>query len=118
MKLICAALACALTLAAADARVVPMTSIPEAKIVRKVQPVYPPDAIVHHIEGVVKIKIVIGTDGHVTQAHIVGGHPLLVHSALQAVRQWVFQPMGSEDQPIRVATQVEVPFHLSATATK
>jgi protein TonB len=114
MKLICAAAVFSLTLAAADPQIVRMDSIPEAKIVRKAQPVYPPDALDHHVQGVVKIKILIAADGHVEQAHIAGGHPLLVHAALQAVRQWVFQPMGSEEQPIRVATQVEVPFRLDA----
>jgi len=119
-KLVCAAMVFSLTLlatlSAADARIVRMAAVPEAKIVRKVPPVYPPDALDHQVQGVVKIKIMIAADGHVAQAHIVSGHPLLIQAALQAVRQWVFQPMGTEDQPIRVATQVEVPFHLSASA--
>lgn len=114
-KLICAALLVSVTLAAAGARIVRMASVPESKIVRKVAPVYPPDAIDHQVQGVVKLKILIAADGHVEQAHIVSGHPLLVQSALQSVRQWVFQPMTSEDQPVRVATQVEVPFHLPAS---
>jgi len=113
LKLMCAALLCSVALAGAEARVARMASIPEGKIVHKVQPVYPPDAIDQHVEGVVKIKILIGADGHVTKAHIASGHPLLVHAALQAVRQWVYQPLGSDDQPLRVATEVEVPFRLS-----
>lgn len=91
-----------------------MTSVPEAKIAHKVQPVYPPDAIDHQVQGIVKIKVLIAPDGHVEQAHIASGHPLLVQAALQAVKQWRFQPLGSEDQPIRVATEVEVPFRLHA----
>jgi len=114
-KLICAALLVSVSLAAASARVVRMASVPESKIVRKVAPVYPPDAIDHQVQGIVKLKILIAADGHVEQAHIVSGHPLLVQSALQSVRQWVFQPMTSEDQPVRVATQVEVPFRLPAS---
>jgi TonB family protein len=125
-KLVCAALVFSFTLVfsctliAAEPRLVRMAAVPETKIVRKVAPVYPPDALDHQVQGVVKIKIMIAADGHVAQAHIVSGHPLLIQAALQAVRQWVFQPMGSEDQPIRVATEVEVPFHLSpnGAATK
>jgi TonB family protein len=114
-KLIGAAAALCLTVAAADLKIVRMASVPEAKIARKVQPVYPPDAIDHQIQGVVKIKILIAADGHVEQAHIASGHPLLRYAALQAVRQWVFRPLGSEEQPIRVATEVEVPFRLPAS---
>jgi protein TonB len=113
-KLMCAAAICSLTVAAADHRIVHVASVPEAKILHKVAPVYPPDAIDHQVQGVVKIKVLIAADGHVEQAHIASGHPLLVHAALQAVRQWKFQPLGSEEQPMRVATQVEVPFRLSA----
>lgn len=111
-KLIGTAAILSLTLAAADPQIVRMASLPEGKILRKVPAAYPPDALDHHIQGVVKIKILIAADGHVEQAHIVSGHPLLTHAALQAVRQWVFAPMGSEEQPIRVATQVDVPFRL------
>jgi protein TonB len=113
-KLLSAAAICCLTLAAADRRIVRMESVPDAKIVHKVAPVYPPDAIDHRVQGVVKIKVLIAPDGHVEQAHIAGGHPLLGQAALQAVRQWQFQPLGTEDQPTRVITQVEVPFRLSA----
>jgi TonB family protein len=113
-KLVCAAAVFCLALAAADLKIVRMASVPEAKIAQKVQPVYPPDAIDHHIQGIVKIKVLIAADGHVEQAHIASGHPLLAHAALQAVKQWKFQPLGAEDQPIRVATEVEVPFRLNA----
>ncbi|HLX45599.1 MAG TPA: energy transducer TonB [Bryobacteraceae bacterium] len=113
-KLICAAAVFCLAVAAADLKIVRMASVPEGKIAQKVAPVYPPDAIDHHIQGVVKIKVLIAADGHVEQAHIASGHPLLAHAALQAVKQWKFQPLGSEDQPIRVATEVEVPFRLNA----
>jgi protein TonB len=116
-KLVCAAILLSVMLSAADARIVRMASVPEDKIARKVAPVYPPDALDHQVQGVVKIKVMIAPDGHVAQAHIVRGHPLLIQAALQAVRQWVFQPMGTENEPIRVATQVDVPFRLPANNT-
>jgi protein TonB len=101
-----------IVLAAADSRIVRTVSVPESKITHKLQPVYPPDALDQHIQGVVKIKILIGTDGHVEQARLVSGHPLLAPAAIQAVKHWVFEPPTSEGQPVRLATQVEIPFRL------
>ena len=34
----------------------------------------------------------IGADGHVERMHLVSGHRLLAPAAMQAVRQWVFEP--------------------------
>ena len=103
-----------LSMSAADAPMVRLLSMPDSKIVTKVPPVYPLGAADLRIQGVVKITVVIGTDGHVQSARLISGHPLLAPAALQAVRKWVFQPTEVEGKPARVAAPIEIPFNLDA----
>jgi TonB family protein len=98
----------------AAVRLVQMQSIPESKIISKVQPVYPPDAADLRIHGMVKMRVVIGTDGRVESAHLISGHPLLAPAALQAVRKWVFNLSDPDGQPTRVQTEIDIPFNLDA----
>src|ERR1700722_55676 len=76
---------------ATDRDIIRTQLIPESKIVRKVQPVYPANAADLHIEGTVKIAVVIAKDGHIENLRLISGHPLLAPAALQAVRQWKFE---------------------------
>lgn len=49
-----------------------------------------------NITGKVKIEVVIAPDGHVKTSRAVGGHPLLVQSCLDAVKDWKFEPAPEE----------------------
>jgi len=98
----------------AAVRLAQMQSIPESKIILKVQPVYPPDAADLRIHGVVKLRVVIGTNGRVESARLISGHPLLAPAALQAVRKWVFNLSDPDGQPTRVQTEIDIPFNLDA----
>ncbi len=106
------ALSFSLSMFAADVPMVRMLAMPESKIITKVRPEYPLDAADLKIHGVVKITLVIGTDGRVQSARLLGGHPLLAPAALQAVRKWVFQPTEVDGKPARVATEIDIPFEL------
>jgi TonB family protein len=81
--------------------------VPTPLVVRKVDPEYPPLALQARIAGVVKLRITIDTTGAVKDLRATSGHPLLVPAALQAAREWRFQPPASE-----VATYLDIPFHL------
>jgi len=59
-------------------------------------PTYPELARRMNISGKVKIEVVIAPDGRVRSAKAVGGHPLLVQSCLDAVRDWRYEPAGEE----------------------
>jgi protein TonB len=48
----------------------------------------------------------------VIQLEVVSGHPLLVQSALDAVRQWRYQPTLLNGEPVEVDTTVDVVFSL------
>ncbi len=65
------------------------------------------------IQGVVSLAAVIGKDGRMANLNVVSGHPLLIAAAVDAVRQWVYQPTLLNGQPVEVQTQVDVNFTLS-----
>jgi TonB family protein len=66
------------------------------KIVKMVHPVYPPEAKAKGVEGAVKIDVVIDKEGSVTKAEAISGPEVLKAAALEAVRQWKYEPLGVE----------------------
>ncbi|MGA2326758.1 MAG: energy transducer TonB [Bryobacteraceae bacterium] len=84
-----------------------------AKLVRQVTPVYPPLARQARVTGTVQLQAVIGRDGRIQDLQVVGGHPLLIAAAVEAVRQWVYQPTTLNGTPVEVLTTIDVIFTLS-----
>jgi len=82
-------------------------------LVRQPKPVYPPLAKQARISGTVKFTAVIGKDGSIQNLQLVSGHPLLVQSAQDAVKQWVYQPTTLNGEAVEVITQIDVNFTLS-----
>jgi TonB family protein len=66
------------------------------KVKSKVAPVYPELARRMSISGVVKVQVVVAQNGTVKSTKIVGGHPLLVNAATDAVKKWKFEPASEE----------------------
>jgi periplasmic protein TonB len=88
-------------------------AVQAAKLVNKVQPQYPPLARQTRISGTVKLHAIIGKSGTVEQLQVVSGHPLLVQSALDAVKQWRYQPTLLNGEPVEVDTEIDVIFSLA-----
>jgi protein TonB len=88
-------------------------NVQSAKLVNQPKPSYPPLARQARIQGVVKFNAVIGRDGSIQNLTLVSGHPLLVPSATDAVRQWRYQPTLLNGEPVEVVTQIDVNFTLS-----
>src|SRR5215510_9771296 len=70
------------------------------KVKSRVTPVYPELARRMNVAGKVKIEVVISPDGHVKTTRVVGGHPLLVQSCQDAVKEWKFAPAAEETTQI------------------
>ncbi|MCZ2154812.1 MAG: TonB family protein [Bryobacterales bacterium] len=87
-------------------------NVQEAKIINRVQPVYPPLAKQARVSGTVRLNAVIGKDGQIQDLQVVSGHPLLVQAALQAVRQWRYAPTLLNGEPVEVVTVIDVNFTL------
>jgi periplasmic protein TonB len=66
------------------------------KVRTRVLPEYPPLAKQMNVTGKVKIETTIAADGHVLGTRVVGGSPLLVNAALDALKKWRFEP-GPKD---------------------
>src|SRR5205085_12040976 len=78
------------------AQTVVQTTEKERKIKSKVAPLYPELAKRMNVSGTVKIQIVVAPNGTVKSTKIVGGHPLLVDSALDAVKRWKYESASAE----------------------
>lgn len=84
-----------------------------AKLIYGPKPEYPRLALVSRTQGTVRLAALIGEDGSIRNLRVVVGSPLLVPAALDAVRQWKYQPTSLNGQPVEVETEIEVNFTLS-----
>jgi len=87
-------------------------NVEAAQLIRQVAPVYPPIAKTAHISGTVVLHAIIGKDGTVEDLQYVSGHPLLLKSAMDAVRQWQYKPTLLMGEPVRVDTTISVIYQL------
>lgn len=68
----------------------------DRKIVNRSAPVYPELAKRMHIHGVVKIEAIVRPNGTVKSTRVLGGNPVLVDAAQQAVSKWKFETSQAE----------------------
>ena len=83
------------------------------QLLKHVRPVYPPMAKQARIQGTVRLSAVIAKDGTVRDLTVVSGHPLLIPAAMEAARQWVYQPAMLSGEPVEVKTPIDVNFTLN-----
>jgi len=88
-------------------------NVQQQMLVNQPHPVYPPEAKAARVQGVVKLRAVIGTDGAVKTLEVIEGDPTLAAAAISAVKQWVYKPTLLNGNPVEVATQIDVNFTLS-----
>jgi TonB family protein len=81
-------------------------------LVRKVAPVYPPLARQARIQGTVILQVVINKSGDVRDVQLLSGHPMLAPAAIEAVKQWKYQPYLVNGEAVEVETNVQVIFRL------
>jgi TonB family protein len=75
------------------------------KIRTKTAPEYPQLARQLNVTGKVKLEITIAADGRVVSTRTIGGSPLLVAPAAEAVKKWRYEPASKESTEI-----VEITF--------
>jgi TonB family protein len=89
----------------------------QGPLVRRIEPSFPALAQSARVQGPVILNGVIGKDGNILSLSVLSGNPLLVESAIDAVRQWKYKPFMIGGQPVDVETQIEVNFILSVNAS-
>jgi TonB family protein len=62
------------------------------KLRRHSEPVLPEIARQMHLAGTVRLQIEVSPAGKVTSVKALGGHPILITSATNAVKEWLFEP--------------------------
>jgi protein TonB len=95
---------------APPARIKQGGNVTAALIINQTRPIYPPLARQARIQGNVVLHAIIDKDGKVAQLEVVSGHPLLVQSALDAVREWRYKPTLLNGDPVEVDTTITVTF--------
>lgn len=88
--------------------------ITKGLLIHRVEPPYPALARQARVQGEVILKAVINTNGQIQDLQLVSGHPMLVPSAIEAVRQWRYKPYLLNGQPVEVETTITVIFQLSS----
>jgi len=86
------------------------TSMTDGALLRKVQPVYPAQAIAQHLEGSVVLQATVAEDGKVQDVTVLSGDPLLARAATDAVRQWQYEPFHADGKPIQKQTEITIDF--------
>jgi TonB family protein len=80
---------------------------------KRVNPPYPPEAQAAGVQGVVIMEATIGVDGKVTDVRVLRPIPLLDQAALEAVRQWEYEPTLVNGVAVPVVMTVTLNFALT-----
>ena len=83
---------------------------------RNTRPVYPPELQQQGIEGTVRLRARISAEGVPVNVHVLNDDevdPRMAQAAVDAVRQWRYQPSKLDGEPIEVTTTIDVAFHLA-----
>lgn len=75
-------------------------AVPGRRVVSRIAPAYPALAKKLHLQGSVKVEAVVRPDGAVKSTRVIGGHPVLVNAATEAVNRWRFEPGPNETTEI------------------
>ena len=84
----------------------------DSRLLTRVEPQYPADALAAHRSGDVTLEVHVAEDGTVASVRTLNGDPLLAEAATQAVRNWRYQPYRLKDQPSQFQTDVTLTFSL------
>ena len=82
------------------------------KLVRRIEPDYPEIARQARVEGIVILEATTDVYGRVTGVRVLRSIPLLDAAAVDAVRQWVYEPLVINGRPRPVTFTVTVRFVL------
>ncbi len=88
------------------------TDVKPPRKIKDVKPVYPAIASSTRAQGAVLVEAVIGTDGRVQDVKVLHSVALLDQAAVDAVRQWQYEPSTLNGVPIVVIMTVVVTFAL------
>lgn len=87
-------------------------AVVEGLLIKKVAPLYPQEAKKKHLQGDVVLGYTIDRAGHVINLHVLTGDPLFAQAALDAVKQWVYEPYLLNGEAVEVETVAKISFRM------
>jgi TonB family protein len=81
-------------------------------LTKKVQPVYPKNALAMRVEGSVELMATISKTGDITHVKVLNGDSQLAKAAAEAVKQWKYKPYLLNSEPVDIQTQITINFKL------
>jgi TonB family protein len=84
----------------------------ETRLLYRLEPQYPADALAAHRSGDIVLEVLVGKDGAVASVRTVSGDPLLAGAAADAVRKWRYEPYRIHGHPAEFQTEVTLKFTL------
>jgi outer membrane biosynthesis protein TonB len=90
----------------------PTKNLLVGRLLKRVDPSYPLDAIQQRIEGTVRLHVVIGEDGKLQSLEPMSGPPLLVGATVIAVSQWRYAPTLFNGHRIQIQEDIKLEFRL------
>jgi protein TonB len=96
----------------AQKRVRISSGLADSLVIYHPAPQYPQMARIAHITGDVILKITIDRTGEVTDVSATQGHPILIQSAIDAVRQWRYRPYVLNGEAVEVESTVKLQYHM------
>lgn len=88
-------------------------SVTLGKLANRIPPVYPPLARQTRIQGTVAVNVIVRKNGTVEVQNVGAGHPLLAQAAVDAVKQWRYEPTTVNGEPVDIETKIYVVFRLT-----
>jgi periplasmic protein TonB len=91
------------------------SGVAAGQLIVPIRPVYPIIALQARVQGTVVVDAVIGKDGRIASLRALSGSPLLIPSALEAIRHARYRPWTLNGQPVEVETTIHIVFSLGDT---
>lgn len=86
------------------------SGVQQANLIYAPKPVFPQLAKSARVQGTIKLQAIIAVDGSIKNLRVMSGPPLLVNSAIDAVRRWQYKPTMLNGSPVEVITEIDVNF--------
>ncbi|MBK9795395.1 MAG: TonB family protein [Holophagaceae bacterium] len=81
-------------------------------VLRRVDPIYPDFARRSRLQGPVVLMLTVNEQGQPVQVQVLQGHPVFHDVALQAARQWRFEPARQGGRPVAASFRLTLNFSL------
>lgn len=86
--------------------------VSQGLLVKRVQPIYPSQALQMRLEGTVLLEANIAKDGKISSVKVLKGESTLAKAAVDAVKQWKYNPYLLNGEPVEIQTQINITFKL------